>query len=85
MNIGKTCLLVSASNVRAVFLVAAEEERLPPVITDALFRLALNESALPVASQYAGFKILKYAEYLLQNIYNKFDSVFSKNYKTQLV
>jgi hypothetical protein len=52
-------LLVSASNLRAVFLVAAEEKRLPPVIADALFGLALDESALAVASQHTRFEILK--------------------------
>jgi hypothetical protein len=57
--------LVSASNVRAIFLVSAEEERLPPVITDALFGLTLDESALAVTSQHTRFKILE-SSYLVK-------------------
>lgn len=40
-------------NVRALLAVAAEEERLPAMIADALVNLALQISALPIAFKNA--------------------------------
>lgn len=51
--------LLYQSHLQALFAVAAEEERLPPVVADALLGLAFHESALAVSSQHTRFKILQ--------------------------
>lgn len=46
-------------NLHALWVMSAEEQRLPAVVSDTLVRLALYVAALPVSTQHTRFKVLQ--------------------------